>query len=330
MAPLAQNGSQFGRQGGNPNQILNDCRTIDQGIDEAKAILNELIALHGNAINDANFKQGSPLSSQLEAKSSQLMSMYRELVRKIKNIKQMPESGQSKYAPQVQRVDDKLKKAMGAYRQADADYRRRLQEQMARQYRIVRPDASEAEIRAVVDDPSSQQQVFQQAMMQSDRRGQSTSTMNAVRDRHEAIQNIERQMIELGELFNDMDNLVMQQEAAVTNIELKGEEVVDHMDKGNQEIGTAIVHARNTRKWKWWCLCITGTLISCSTHIFLFTNRNLSPHYSYHRRRCRSLVLHRRPRGTQGHKAFRDYRCEPCHLPPRHLQRALVIRFYER
>lgn len=261
MAPLAQNGSQFGRQGGNPNQILNDCRTIDQGIDETRAVLNELIALHGNAINDANFKQGSPLSSQLEAKSSQLMSMYRELVRKIKNIKQMPESGQSKYAPQVQRVDDKLKKAMGAYRQADADYRRRLQEQMARQYRIVRPDASEQEVRAVVEDPSSQQQVFQQAMMQSDRRGQSQSTMNAVRDRHEAIQNIERQMIELGELFNDMDNIVMQQEAAVTNIEMKGEEVVEHMDKGNQEIGTAIVHARNTRKWKWWCLCITILII---------------------------------------------------------------------
>jgi syntaxin 1B/2/3 len=50
----------------------------------------------------------------------------------------------------------------------------------------------------------------------------------------------------------------MQQEAAVTNIEMKGEEVVEHMDKGNEQIGTAIVHARNTRKWKWWCLCITS------------------------------------------------------------------------
>jgi syntaxin 1B/2/3 len=65
-------------------------------------------------------------------------------------------------------------------------------------------------------------------------------------------------MIQLAELFNDMENLVMQQEAAVTNIEMKGEEVVENMDKGNEEIGTAIVHARNTRKWKWWCLCITS------------------------------------------------------------------------
>lgn len=272
MAPLAQNGSQFGRQA-NPNQILNDCRDIDAGIDEAGEILRELQVLQGKAINDANASSESSLNRQLEAQSSQLMSMYRELVGKLKTIKQMPESGQPKNAPQVQRVDRKLKKAMEAYRQADADYRRRLQEQMARQYRIVRPDASEAEVRAVVEDPSQQQQVFQQAMMQSDRRGQAQSTMNAVRSRHEAIQNIERQMIELAELFTDMDNLVMQQEAAVTNIEMKGEEVVENMDKGNEEIGTAIVHARNTRKWKWWCLCITSMSLArpCSSRILLLT-----------------------------------------------------------
>jgi len=260
MAPLVgQNGSQFGRQ--DPNRILNDCREIDAGIDESNGVLEDLKVLQGKAINDANASSDSALSRRLEAQSSQLMAMYRNLVAKIKAIKQQPESGQPKNAPQVQRVDRKLKKAMETYRQADADYRRRLQEQMARQYRIVRPDASEAEVQAVVEDPSQQQQVFQQAMMQSDRRGQAQSTMNAVRSRHEAIQNIERQMIELAELFNDMDNLVMQQEAAVANIEMKGEEVVENMDKGNEEIGTAIVHARNTRKWKWWCLCICILII---------------------------------------------------------------------
>lgn len=261
MAPLAQNGSQFGRQQ-DPNRILNDCREIDAGIDETNGVLEDLKVLQGKAINDANASSDSALSRRLEAQSSQLMSMYRNLVAKIKAIKQQHESGQPKNAPQVQRVDRKLKYAMETYRQADADYRRRLQEQMARQYRIVRPDASEAEVQAVVKDPSPQQQVFHQAMMQSDRRGQAQSTMNAVQSRHEAIQNIERQMIELAELFNDMDNLVMQQEAAVTNIEMKGEEVVENMDKGNEEIGTAIVHARNTRKWKWWCLCICSMLLS--------------------------------------------------------------------
>jgi len=79
-------------------------------------------------------------------------------------------------------------------------------------------------------------------------------------------------MIQLAELFNDMENLVMQQETAVTNIEMKGEEVVEHMDKGNEQIGTAIVHARNTRKWKWWCLCITSTSLALTLEEILLTN----------------------------------------------------------
>ena len=139
----------------------------------------------------------------------------------------------------------------------DSTFRKKLQEQMARQYRIVRPEASEAEVREAVEDTSNQQ-VFSQALLQSDRRGQSKSALNAVQDRHKAIQKIESQMIELAELFQDMEQLVVQQEAAVVDIEMKGEEVVENMDKGTQEIGVAIKSARNARKWKWYCLGICG------------------------------------------------------------------------
>ena len=67
-------------------------------------------------------------------------------------------------------------------------------------------------------------------------------------------------MIELAQLFQDMDTLVVQQEVQVTQIEQKGEEVVENLDKGNEEIGTAVVSAKRTRKNKWICLGIVGML----------------------------------------------------------------------
>jgi len=82
-----------------------------------------------------------------------------------------------------------------------------------------------------------------------------------VRQRSDAIKQIESQMMELADLFNDMDNLVVQQEAAVVNIEQKGEEVVENMDKGTEQIGVAIKSARNRNKLKWWCLGITILII---------------------------------------------------------------------
>ena len=256
MAPLAQNGQQFGRQN-DPNAILNGCREIDRGIDEIEEKLAKLINLQKHSLNDVESSAKSATNQELDRLSTETMSMYRELAGRLKSIKQQPESGSPKNAPQVGKVDRRLKAAINQYQRVDAEFRKKLQEQMARQYRIVRPDASEAEVREAVEDTSNQQ-VFSQALMQSDRRGQSRSALNAVQNRHEAIQKIEQQMYELAELFQDMENLVVQQEAAVTNIEMKGEEVVENMDKGTEQIGVAIKSARNARKWKWWCLGICG------------------------------------------------------------------------
>jgi len=85
--------------------------------------------------------------------------------------------------------------------------------------------------------------------------------LNAVENRHQAIQKIEQQMIELAQLFQDMEALVVQQEAAVEAIDQRGEEVVENLDKGTQEIGHAIVSARARNRKKWWCLGIALLII---------------------------------------------------------------------
>ena len=63
-------------------------------------------------------------------------------------------------------------------------------------------------------------------------------------------------MIALNELVQDMDNSVIQQEAAVTNIEQQGEQVEENVAKANVEIDGAIVSAKAARRKKFWCLGI--------------------------------------------------------------------------
>ncbi|RQM06762.1 hypothetical protein DH86_00002735 [Scytalidium sp. 3C] len=253
MEPLAPGGGQYGRQGGDPNAILNECRDIDRAIDEVEQSLEKLKGLQQRSLDNPDSSAQSSVNRELESLGANTMATYRTLVTRIRTIKSQPDSGSPKNAPQVGKVDRKLKKAINDYQNLESTFRRRLQDQMARQYRIVRPDASEEEVREAVEDTSSNQ-VFSQALMQSDRRGQSRAVMNAVEDRHRAIQKIEQQMIELAQLFQDMEALVVQQEVAVEAIDQRGEEVVENLDKGTQEIGHAIVSARARNRKKWWCL----------------------------------------------------------------------------
>ncbi|PWI73249.1 hypothetical protein PCL_10264 [Purpureocillium lilacinum] len=258
MAPLAQNASSMG--GGDPNGILNECRDIDRGVDEVDRNLEQLRMLQQRTLDDADSSASSANNRQLDALSSETMALYRSLTERVRLIKSNPDSRTPKNNPQVSRVDRRLKAAIQQYQQIESQFRKRTQDQMARQYRIVRPNASEDEVRAAVEDTSGGQ-VFSQALMQSDRQGRARAALTAVQDRHTALVKIEQQMVELAQLFQDMDTLVVQQEAAVMQIEQKGEEVVDNLDKGNQEIGVAVDTARKTRKKKWICLGICVLII---------------------------------------------------------------------
>lgn len=256
MEPLAPNGGAYQ----DPNAILNECQAISEGIVAIRQDLESLRRLQKRSLSDTDSSANSETNRGLDAMNSQIMTNYRGLAARIKDIKRQPESGSPKNAPQVSRVDAALKNAINEFQKIESAFQKDLKEQMARQYRVVRPDASEAEVKQAVEDTSNQQ-VFSQALMQSDRSGQARQAKMAVQDRHVAIQKIEKQMVELAQLFQDMEALVVQQEAAVTVIEQKGEEVVDNMHQGNAQLDTGIKSARARNRKKWWCLLIVVIII---------------------------------------------------------------------
>jgi syntaxin 1B/2/3 len=305
MASLTQNGSQFGRQG-DPNAILNEVRDIDNGITQIEVTLEELKALQQQSLADSDTSPGSKTNTELQRKTNEIFAMYKNLVAKLTIIKQKPESGSPRNAPQVGKVDRRLKNAFQNYREEENKFEKKLRAQAERQYRMVNPDASEEEVDEVVNDPLGNQRVFANALLKSNRRGEVTAVETAVKNRHAAIQKIERDIAQIAEMFQDMDNLVVQQEAAVVNIEQKGEEVVENMDKGTEQIGVAIKSARNRNKLKWWCLGITSTYHSLSffTHTVLtFTSH--SPNHHHHCCRRRSSPF-RQPNHRQNYnQAFR-------------------------
>lgn len=235
------------------DRILDDCTEIDRAVSDLESRHIAFKALTSRILSD----RASP--SELEAQSAEIMNAYRNVAARMKKIKQNPESGSPRNAPQVGRVNRRLKTSMEEFQRIERDFRASMKEQQTRQYRIVNPAASEDEVRAAVEDPNAQ--IFQQALMNADRRGQAQTTLNAVRQRHQAIQQIEQTMIELSQLFQDLDNIVMQQDEAVKMIEEKGEEVQTNMVEANKQLTQGIGSARRARKGKWICLGIGCFLI---------------------------------------------------------------------
>lgn len=235
-----------------PNKILNDCRAVGRAIDDLESRLEELKRLQ------RTFVSGTGVNSRdVDNLSTDIMSGYRGLGDRVRRIKGMPGANDPRNKLQVDALDRRIRKAIQSYQSQEAAFRKDVQEQQRRQYLIVRPDATPEEIREATE-AGNDTQIFQQALMQSDRRGQAQSTLRNVQQRHEAIKQIEKTMIELQQLFQDLDAIVVQQEAPVMAIEQKAEETHQHLEAGNVHVDKAVNSARAARKKKWICLGIVG------------------------------------------------------------------------
>lgn len=264
MASLTQNGSSFGQQPANASTLFQEVDGISRDIDEVEGQLKLLKEKQKQMLLDT----GRNASQDLEAMNGQIMSELRTLTNQLRKMKSVHGNNQV----QIKRIERRLKDVSGQYQNIESDFRRALRENMERQYRIVRPDATPEEVEQHIENPDTQ--VFAQALMQGNRMGNAQSVRQAVTARHEAIQKIESQMIELSQLFQQMNELVEEQEVAIANIEQKAEVVVEDLDKGNGQIVVAIESAKARNRKKWWCLAIGGMYFLILA-IFSQANQNI-------------------------------------------------------
>ncbi|EMC94567.1 hypothetical protein BAUCODRAFT_35800 [Baudoinia panamericana UAMH 10762] len=252
-APYSQSSTPVPQR--DPNALLNECREVSRNLDIVETRLPELQRLQ------KNFTSGGGASAQqVDGLSADIMTQYRGLADRVRRIKGQPDAGNPRNRPQIDVLDRRMKRSINQFQQAESQFRKEVQEQQRRQYMIVNPSATEQELDEVTA-AGTDVQIFQQALMNADRRGQAQSTLRNVQQRHEAIQQIERTLMELQQLFQDLDTMIVEQEPMVQNIETKAEETNTHLEAGNVHVAKAVVSARAARKKKWICLGIVVAII---------------------------------------------------------------------
>ncbi|RYP64955.1 hypothetical protein DL771_008524 [Monosporascus sp. 5C6A] len=161
---------------------------------------------------------------------------------------------------QVNTIKNEFERELHNYQTEESSFRQRYRDQIARQYRIVNPDASEDEVRQATEADWGNEGVFQTAL-RSNRVGQASNILGNVRARHNELQRIEKTLLELSAMFQDLAVLVEQQEPAVQQAEQNAENTTKYIDQGNVHVDKGITSARNARKYKWWCLLVVVIIL---------------------------------------------------------------------
>ncbi|KAM6500616.1 syntaxin [Amanita muscaria] len=213
--------------------------------------------LHSRSLNNMDDAAAQLNHSQLEELVEDTSALSATLKRRIKALERQGGSGRDGQIRKQQTalVKSKFVEAIQNYQTVEQQYRTKYKQRLERQFKIVKPDATPEEVRAVVNDDQGSQ-IFSQALMNSNRYGESRRAYREVQERHEDIKRIEQTLAELAQLFNDMSVLVEQQDEQINVIETLAEGANKDVETGLQYTDKAVNSARAARKKRWICFII--------------------------------------------------------------------------
>ncbi|CAI6332848.1 unnamed protein product [Periconia digitata] len=237
-------------------------------IDGTKRRINQL----SNSIQDIANVHQRLLSSPESTSSSQLESLVTDTQVRNTQIKdeikflekdaaRADASGPSSFKrTQVESLKRTFKTQLEDFQREEADYSKRYRDALARQYLIVNPDATQAEVDEAANADWGNEGIFQQAL-KTNRSAQGASVLGAVRARHNDIQRIEKTLGELALLFTQLNEQVVYQEPQVQQAEQQTEQVTTDATNANKQLDEGIKSARRARKLKWWTLFVVVLII---------------------------------------------------------------------
>lgn len=244
--------------------FMNEIQDINTQLDNYSNLVDLISSKQRNQIQDLNLNEdeSSYATKQVDALVLEASNLQSELKSRIKNVQtQAVQLRNQQKIDQADAARNKFLELIQKYRLTESNNREQTRLQAERQYRIVKPDATPEEIQAVVEDGSSNQQIFQQALMQLNRRGEARTVLNDVQTRHRELLKLEKTMAELTQLFHDMEELVVEQDQPIQQIEEQVNTAQHDIEQGVGHTQKAVVSAKAARKKRIWCFVICLIII---------------------------------------------------------------------
>lgn len=246
-------------QGTNKNgndfvEFMNKINDINQGLDNYEDTINEIDSLHKRLLSEVNEEQENQLRNSLNNFVSQATDLQYQLKDKIKQAQTLGLHDSNKQA-QAENSRQRFLKLIQDYRIIDSNYKEENKQQAVRQYKIIQPDATEEEVEAAITDVGGQQ-IFSQALLNANRRGEAKTALAEVQARHQELLQLEKTMAELTQLFNDMEQLVVEQQQNIDVIDQNIEDAQQDVEQGIGHTNKAVKSAKNARKNKYRCYFI--------------------------------------------------------------------------
>ncbi|RKP05944.1 t-SNARE, partial [Thamnocephalis sphaerospora] len=231
--------------------------------------------LHGRSLVNISDDQSTQITQQMDRVVDETRRCILDVKGRIKAIEianqKVPASSGDLQMRKTQcgQLKKKFMDVVQRYQQVEQQFRQKYRERMERQFRIVRPNATQEEVDAALD-ANDGSQLFAQELVATTRYGEAKRALREVQERHEDIKRIEKTILELHALFQEMQTLVESQGEMIDSIENNVSNAANYTETAVKHIDTAIVHRKNARK-RTWCLIALAIVLVIVIIVVVYT-----------------------------------------------------------
>lgn len=229
------------------NNINGNLQVYERNIDQIDRLQKQLLV----EINDEDTAQ---IRHQLDTLAAETRSLQNQLKFDIKDAQRDGLRDTNKQT-QAENSRQRFLKLIQDYRIIESNCKEENKQQAKRQYLVVQPEATEEEVENAINDANGQQ-IFSQALLNANRRGEAKTALAEVQQRHQELLQLEKSMAELNQLFNDMEELVIEQQENVDVIDKNVEDAQQDVEQGVGYTNKAVDSARRARRNKIRCYII--------------------------------------------------------------------------
>uniref|UniRef100_A0ACD6AHE0 Uncharacterized protein n=1 Tax=Avena sativa TaxID=4498 RepID=A0ACD6AHE0_AVESA len=251
----------------NLDQFFSDVEAVKEDIAGFEALYKRLQSTNEETKSAHEARAVKALRARMDGDVEKVLKRAKAVKTKLENLDR--DNANSRKAPGcgpgsstdrtrssvVAGLGKKLKDTMDDFQGLRTRMAAEYKETVARRYHMVTGEhAEESTIENLIS--SGESESFMQKAIQDQGRGQVMDTISEIQERHDAVKDIERSLMDLHQVFLDMAALVEAQGAQLNDIESHVAHASSFVRRGTVELEQAHEIQKDTRKWM--CFAVLG------------------------------------------------------------------------
>lgn len=244
----------------NLDKFFHDVENVKEDMRVVESLYKQLQEKNEECKTVHNAKTMKTLRARMDADVEQVLKKVKAIKGKLEALERsneahrnIPGCGPGSSADRTRcsvvcGLGKKLKDLMDDFQTLRAKMMNEYKETVERRYfTITGEKADEQTIENLIS--SGESENFVQKAIQEQGRGQIMDTISEIQERHDAVKEIEKNLLELHQVFLDMAALVEAQGQQLNDIESNVGHANSFVRRGTQELQVAKEHQKSSRKW---------------------------------------------------------------------------------